>query len=133
VTLGLLEGGGAPSLTRSVVTGLSTQGLRGVHGEITYRLKDTVVTDRPTIGDSVLTLRGGHQRPSGLTMNADLSRRLSGPVGAGPTSLELTTQYPLKKQWELGGGLRLDTLEDTDRPDRSYKARVVWGSATMVF
>jgi len=125
--------GGTESKTHSAVLTLRTQSLGCLSAEAAFQLKRTIpVVGEPT-GDAIVSGKANYQIGTKGSLSADYQRRLAGFQMVGPVTLDTRGTFRPGKEFELGGGLKIDQLQDSTNSSSSYTGRIAYIEATLNF
>jgi hypothetical protein len=125
--------GSNDSRTHSAVLTFRTQSVANLSAEAGLQLKRTLPKVGQAIGDSVLSGRASYQFGSKAHVTADYQRRLVGLKTVGPVILDTRGAFKPSKEWELGGGYRIDQYQDPNSSVSSYTGRIGYVEATVNF
>lgn len=119
--------------THSAALSLRSQRLEHFSAETTLQIKRTVPELGDPIGNAIVSGRLAYVIGTRITMSADMQKPMYSTATRGPSTLELRGSYRPSKEYDVGGGYRIDSQQDPQIETRSYSARVAYMDITVSF
>lgn len=119
--------------THSAALSLRSQGLQNFSAETTLQIKRSQPEAGEPIGNAIVSGRLAYVIGSRVSLSADMQKPMYSTAQRGPSTLELRGSYRPAKEYDLGGGYRVDSQQDPQIETRSYSARVAYMDVTVSF
>lgn len=119
--------------THSAAMTLRAQKIENLSAESTLQLKRAVPLAGLPTGNAIVSGRLGYALGTRATLSADVQKTLAQTSSRGPTTMEIRGSYRPSKEWDFGGGYRVDQLDDPHLPTQSYQARVGYMEFNLTF
>ena len=120
--------------THSATMTLRAAGIKNLSAESTLQLKRNIPTTGPANENAIWSGRLGYAVGTHATLSADLQRQIAATSSTvSPSSLDLKGSYRPSKDWDLGGGYRLDNQDDLTGKGNSYTARTGYTEINVIF